>query len=228
MAEAFSSDVDLSSQTGNDDTENESDVHRPGKCSVSVELTEVTDLDIDASDSEPVNCHRKPGPGSRKKPSVLNFIRQLDCSSPDWYKHNSFKSYWEHYNQAMGWCKLHFETNRNIRQQRQTISPFLQGFSHPYYAFNVNSNISGYSHSTEHQSETSDSCKPKIKRGGRRRRRNKKQSESESSVGASVTHSEFEMEITPDMIDFFAKSDEHRRQRGRASISYIHVVLSHT
>ncbi|XP_052283218.1 gem-associated protein 8-like isoform X2 [Dreissena polymorpha] len=239
-----SSDLDLTSQTeGEDDAEHSSEADmenarlssncmisniinpqeftnqmsfmRPCNGNASVELTEVSDLDngtsIVTSESD---SQENVKPTSSNSP--LRFLERINFGASDWYKHRSFQPYWDHYEHVMGWCQKHYETCNKL-SHIQNSSSFN---SYPMYMSEMPNMFPHYKyqHGGSHTGSVTGSEKSlqrRRRRGGRKQKKRKHNFSCSDSVGTQ-THSEFEMEITQDMIDFFAKSAQHRRLRDEA------------
>lgn len=204
-----------SSTTHSSETSESSSSEQCVPQNVSVDFTEVTDLD-ENSVNFLENSRQSSRDTSRKgslKQNAFTGLPELDFSS-DWYNHKCFNRYWMHYRQCMEWCQKHYRTCEKLQNQffhQQNICyahQYSSPWQHPYYP----------SLSVSNQAEQSISQKKKTNRSRRSKRKPKhrKQKSSVSSITtSSASQDEFEMEITQDMIDFFAKSEEHRRQRGK-------------
>lgn len=193
---------------------------------VSVDFTEVSDLD----DSTNVTNTEHP-PSSTKHGNnggVFDGLPYLNFSS-DWYNHDCFKKYWEHYRFSMAWCRKHYKTwDKLVRQQKRAYSS--ENVQHQgsycmpaWFCSRQHSQPSGKNSLEKENNDSND--KTARKRKTKQKRRKLKTVSSVSSTARSQTESEFEMEITQDMIDFFAKSHEHRQQRGIVLIFFQAVCL---
>ena len=211
-----------------------------GVQNISVDLTEVSDLNESASDiDQGAKRHSsKQSVESSRKNSLVSELPKIDFSSKDWYNQECFSRYWEHYRQCMSWCQKHFEvynklTNQRHRQQHQSNSRYPPPFPPVYTA-----SSSTWQHPYNYSKSSSLSCSmngaqtlnDKGKNGAMlqpstRSRRKSKHRKRKSSTATTDTESEFEMEITQDMINFFAKSDEHRRLRGNDCLKYLYIYL---
>lgn len=215
---------------------------------VSVDLTDVTALEDNASQGEDSLCEDGNDGGkecinsSKKKQSgnsatMKGGLYDIDFSK-DWYNHDCFKSYWQHYNQVMSWCQKHNKVCDKLRKKcagrgstsaspgTTQWSPYSQYF-HPY-SFNVPS----WNHTYLYQQHNSDkntgerrnskgsNSKSKSSRRNRKAKHRRQKSLSSSEVTSCETQTEsseeFQMEISQDMIDFFAKTQAHRKERGQS------------
>ncbi|WAQ98161.1 GEMI8-like protein [Mya arenaria] len=241
------SDLDIASQSGtdigngsNDESttptgETVTEDSEDGVCNISIEFTEVSDLDPTLLDTEYTGSDYDESKPEQPKIDKFQFLQDIDFSSRNWYRNDCFRAYWEHYSQSMSWCQKHFQTYNNVfkrtRSQFAQHSPF-PSFVNPnqYPSFNCDFNFvrpSQYPSSNSGRSNrvpseigsiseasTGSKSRPRRRRGGKKKSKNKANSDINSTTpDAGTTGSEIEMEITQDMIDFFAKSDEHRRQR---------------
>lgn len=147
------------------------------------------------------------------------------CSSPKWHMNKCFDRYWKHYQQSMAWCQRHFYMMKCMSS--------CMSYTPPYHQVNINSsryvtpNVGrgqqfkmgrGYgrgrgrsrgglgrgagqqNHAVKRQGDHEKTIRPP---------------ETESEVGLESDDSEvYEMELTEEMVQFFAHSEEHRKQRG--------------
>lgn len=200
---------------------------------VSIDLTDVTALE----DNESVSGQNSSDDTQLRQASYSNKNRKtgnegktslanLDFSN-DWYNNKCFSKYWQHYSEAMSWCRKHIHVYQNLMRKTsptascvfQQCGPFPQrcqsnlvyipAWNHPYMCQQNNS------------INNSSSVKTNGSKRNHRRRRNAKHRKTKSVSSSEVTSSEtqtetseeFQMEITQDMIDFFAKTEAHRRER---------------
>lgn len=199
---------------------------------VSVDLTDVTELedpDSVSGDSSTCSGHLKDNncKNVENKTKIEKGLASLDFSS-DWYNHECFRAYWKHYNEVMGWCKKHIavyqklirksseKTSASTNQRFSSFEPYSQWypsnsactpfFNHPYQQNMFRpGNL-----------QKSSSKKSRRKRKSRQRKPDHvSSSDVTSSETQTETSEEFQMEITQDMIDFFAKAQAHRKQRGK-------------
>lgn len=149
----------------------------------------------------------------------------------DWYKHKCFKRYWDHYNYVMSWCTKHYQMYNKLKEkqrqnyQRKEIQRHQRTFYSEYpwhygdYAYHP------YFHGSPCQSDLPQSqgwSGVKVSKTARSRRSREKKIDS-SMMEEDTEHTDkqsgvsgsdaFEMEITEDMIEFFSKSQAHRKQR---------------
>lgn len=193
---------------------------------VSVDLTEVTELEENSSvvgenseyDTKSTKRRNKDSVKSSKFPN-LEF-------SKDWYKHDCFKAYWKHYNQVMSWCGKHFEVYNKLSKKstrhenkRKQVYPSVD-YRNMYQLYHPYMYMTGYPNTMSsgtryYQPNSSENT---FNRKTRKQKHHHRHSESEviSSETQTETSEEFQMEITPEMLDFFAKTQEHRRQREEA------------
>ena len=150
-----------------------------------------------------------------------------DFQSPDWYKNKCFDRYWKHYKQAMSWCQRHFSIMKSMRQQHiMDNNPYMM--HSPYYQQMCNySNQSGRGRgvargrggvrgkATSTGRGRGQKPSPAVKVG---KRKQKVSADISSSVCTEKDddsgEESLEMEITDEMVKFFAHSEKHRKQRG--------------
>lgn len=159
-----------------------------------------------------------------------------------WYLHPRFKSYWKHYNHAMSWCQKHKSVVNHLRQKHVMRRKFCSfpynypvsaysnhvGQNHLYPAFGhgqecykrnsgVNSSHNfGYNISRGRgRGVTNVKTSGYYSSNGETDATNSSKDDSTEQSGTSYSDSEeFEMEITDEMLQFFAKSQKHRKERG--------------
>lgn len=204
---------------------------------LSVDLTDVTELEDNVSAVEDnASKHAKQENVEKDKEKVG--FPDLDFTT-DWYNHDCFKAYWEHYKQVMSWCGKHFEVYGDLMKQsagRGRGAAARQGYSscgpsntfqypnsmymfpwnHPY----ANNHQNMYNNININRNGFSSTNMNNMRKKKSKRRKAKSSNSSEGTCTCSEetqteTSEEFQMEITQDMIDFFAKTQEHRRQRGK-------------
>lgn len=161
--------------------------------------------------------------------------------SEHWYLHPRFKSYWKHYNYAMSWCQKHKSVVNHLRQKHLARTKFYSfPYNYPVSAYNYhvgqNHLYSGFGHGHGFSKKSSHVYTPynfgnNIGRGrgrgvnnvktsgyyssnGETNTTNSSKDDSTEQSGTSYSDSEeFEMEITNEMLQFFAKSQKHREER---------------
>ncbi|XP_050415727.1 gem-associated protein 8 [Patella vulgata] len=145
-----------------------------------------------------------------------------DMSSPYWYNDKCFARYWRHYHQVMGWYQKHLNVYKSMQQQCYSDSSTFR----PYQSRRRNNQPKEHNHHHHHHHRT--------KRRRRSKHKSKKLCESDREAGESSSvgnqeepmsgteageavgtseKEEFEMEITDDMLQFFAHSQQHRKER---------------
>ncbi|XP_060568027.1 gem-associated protein 8-like [Ruditapes philippinarum] len=236
----------LTSPTSAESSEDLTQGHRNRKLTnVSVDLTDVTALEDNASQGEDSLCDDvndgeeggiHVGSTSDKQNSKKGTgLMDIDFSK-DWYNHKCFKSYWQHYNQVMSWCQKHTKVCDKLRNKSagrgtaptSSWGPFSQPFyqnsfhmpswNHPYnynqYNSNKNTNVKRNSVSPNSR----NACRSSHRKRKNKHRKQKSASSSEvtSCETQTETSEEFQMEISQDMIDFFAKTQAHRKERDEA------------
>lgn len=145
----------------------------------------------------------------------------------DWYKDKCFKRYWDHYHYVMSWCQKHYETYNRLKE-RQFVSQNVHRTQRNWHSYQPWHNCIPPSHpywnsfpwQQGHGQIDSKANKRSRKRGSRQKKEQKdpklkemdKEGTDEEQIGV-LGRDSFEMEITEDMIKFFSKSEEHRKQR---------------
>lgn len=200
----------------------------------SVDLTDVTELEDNASAVEDNNPSKRSKHENVEKDKDKVGFPNLDFTT-DWYNHDCFKTYWEHYRQVMSWCGKHFEVYGDLLKQsagRGRGSVAGQGYSSrgPFDRFQYPNSVYtlpwNHPYVNNHQNMhsnvniTRNGCRSTTVNNRRKKKPKRHKAKSSNSSTCSEetqteTSEEFQMEITQDMIDFFAKTQEHRRQRGR-------------
>lgn len=215
---------------------------------VSVDLTDVTELedpDFGSGDSSTCSGHFKDN-GCKNVENKTKILKKglanLDFSS-DWYNNECFSAYWKHYNEVMGWCNKHIavyqklirksseKTSASTDQRFSSFEPYPQWYlsnsdcapflNHPC---TYQQNIFGPGNLHKSSAKTSSRRKRKPRQ---RKPKHVSSSDMTSSETQTETSEEFQMEITQDMIDFFAKTQAHRKQRGKLNKSRHQKKISH-
>ncbi|XP_078327174.1 gem-associated protein 8-like isoform X2 [Crassostrea virginica] len=121
-------------------------------------------------------------------------------SSQTWHLNRCFDRYWKHYFHSMSWCHRHFYLMR-----------CMSDYTHSRGQHQLRRRGLGRSSGTARRGTCS------LKRGVRGQRgqgRVREKTKAQSDVGAESDDSEvYEMELTDEMVRFFAHSEEHRKQR---------------
>ncbi|XP_041359547.1 gem-associated protein 8-like [Gigantopelta aegis] len=158
-----------------------------------------------------------------------------------WYMHHSFNTYWKHYEQAMSWYKKHLVVSKRLQRRYGSQPPpqpvpLGQPCIPPYQPYPVCSQYPGYPDNQQQYylysnspRKASKQGKPKRKRSRARRKKNSKVASldairnddelvdsCETSSFTKVTEtaeSNMDFEITDEMLDFFAHSQKHKKER---------------
>lgn len=144
-------------------------------------------------------------------------------SSQHWHMSRCFDRYWKHYYQSMAWCQRHFYIMRSM-------SNFMNYTGHYQ---NMNSSRCTTPSVARGQQFRFSPCQGRgrgrsrgiVRRGACQQNpgagRQKGQSRASRVVdpdshggGESDDSEVYEMELTEEMVQFFAHSEEHRKQRG--------------
>lgn len=144
-------------------------------------------------------------------------------SSQHWHMSRCFDRYWKHYYQSMAWCQRHFYIMRSM-------SNFMNYTGHYQ---NMNSSRCTTPSVARGQQFRFSPCQGRgrgrsrgiVRRGACQQNpgagRQKGQSRTSRVVdpdshggGESDDSEVYEMELTEEMVQFFAHSEEHRKQRG--------------
>lgn len=209
----------------------------------SIDLTDVTELESGYEDmlgmfKQPM-CEESQD--SETNTDDKDNSEKINFDSKDWYKHRLFQRYWTHYRQSMDWCKKHTAIRSKLQAKVRTNSKSAYINTNPYQNWGYPVNYpSSYpfvfqpqfynpyqDYASQGIGQTSDPYHQVPGNFGkspsqRRKRRKNRKKRSSSFDTASSRHSEsvetensemFEMEITQDMVEFFTKSEEHRKQR---------------
>lgn len=158
-----------------------------------------------------------------------------------WYNDALFSRYWKHYKLAWGWYKYHCHVSnmraRYLMRPSSTPSTSLPQGPPESSVSGSCKNPSGDSRSLVSQTRSSSSrssskrYRRRLKRKRLKRRKRALEAAQQRMVessGATVgddceqdgvvmddDDDFFEMEITPEMMEFFAKSAKHRKDRGK-------------
>lgn len=171
---------------------------------------------------------------SKSRKLLINF--SANPSLP-WYCHSVFRKYWEHYHKTMYWCRRHNETKTRINSQRHFYGfhnddPF-NFFTRFYHCSDVrygNHNNQRFPVSTRQGHKVEDMSSTRYSRKLRKKKRklsgisscaSQSSLQGQSSLtGQSSAYGsenaegeEIEMEITEEMLNFFAKSQKHKELR---------------
>ncbi|KAK6173870.1 hypothetical protein SNE40_017250 [Patella caerulea] len=140
-------------------------------------------------------------------------------SSPYWYNDKCFARYWRHYHQVMGWYQKHLHVYKSMQQPRYSDSFTFR----PYQSHRRNNQPKEHHHhhhrTKKHRRSKHKSKKPcesDREHGESSSLGNQEEPMSGTEAGEAVGTSEkeeFEMEITDDMLQFFAHSQQHRKER---------------
>ncbi|XP_062593127.1 gem-associated protein 8-like [Saccostrea cucullata] len=156
-----------------------------------------------------------------------------EFSSQNWHMNKCFNRYWKHYYQSMAWCKRHFYVMKHM-------SSYNMNYSHPFYQMNMPNPMTppnlGRGQQFKKAPGEGRGRGHGRSRGGLRRGTGqyknaanrhkqhglsnqtkpvKQPQETESDLaGVDSDDSEvYEMEVTKEMVQFFAHSHEHRKKR---------------
>ncbi|XP_063415741.1 gem-associated protein 8-like [Mytilus trossulus] len=142
-----------------------------------------------------------------------------NLSSQDWYLHPLFQGYWRHYAHAMSWCQTHrIVTQKLLQNQQQIHQRHSQPYSNSFNPKRKSKNLKTSKHPMFKKP------KSKVEAPIPKERRKQNVSFSEESTTCDDTHlsdtgSEvYEMEITDEMVDFFAQSEKHRKERDESKL----------
>lgn len=162
-----------------------------------------------------------------------------DLNTLDWYLDPRFQRYWKHYHQVMNWYHKHLETYQMLTSrltpggatQSRSTKPNMSRFN-PYASFhhsavsqrprlplestyptwmsfnqqsqqvNTGTNPSKSSSYTSRDTASSDLESSSCLEGA------------ESKLAIAINPEQFEMEITDEMVEFFAQSRKHKKERG--------------
>lgn len=149
----------------------------------------------------------------------------------DWYKHKCFKSYWDHYNYVMSWCKKHYETYNKLKERQNSQRNMQRNQKNCYTQYPWHNGVHSYHpyfhgfpwQPGQHQGQGQTEVKVSKPLRSRRSREKNKEKIDSAVMEEEMEHTDkqsgvsgsdaFEMEITEDMIEFFSKSQAHRKQR---------------
>lgn len=130
----------------------------------------------------------------------------------DWYLHPLFQRYWKLYAQSMAWCQSHRAVAQNLLRNGHTCNSQQ---SKPYSCHNTrkkkNRNLK--------TSKQPMFKMPMAKCIESEPKKTKQEVNSSATTCDDTALSDadsevYEMEITEDMVDFFAKTEKHRKERG--------------
>ncbi|KAL4230510.1 Gemini of Cajal bodies-associated protein 8 [Mactra antiquata] len=211
---------------------------RKSLVNVSVDLTEVTDIEENYSsvdDSTSSSNDKLPGPSTSKR---TNQPKSYTMDT-NWFNQKCFQSYWNHYNQVMSWCSKHVQVYNNLTSKasrthsteiskpprksvncnvRYTDTSLNNSFgaylmNHPYY---MNFPYGPRTTNTKPVHSQTQSKRSRRKRKARQRRMKSDHSGTATSETDAGSSEVIEMEVTQEMIDFYAKTMEHRMERDKA------------
>lgn len=165
-----------------------------------------------------------------------NKLKLPKFDGPDWYMNSCFQRYWQHYYHCMDWCQKHKNVARNL-----AISPggpvgfastaSTRGTSYKWPNMGYPSRENPYNVGARHRG------RKRMKGRGRGHIPQTTERTGDIVMDKSVNHDEeqqvsdndsevFEMEITEDMVEFFARSEQHKKERGRyIFFLYIHISV---
>lgn len=161
----------------------------------------------DRNNNNERNQDDTPGAAESQKQTFLP-----DFSSPKWYQAPCFSRYWSHYRFVMEWYQLHVQAVKTLQAQ------MFGGWGYPQ------------KWGPAYDPGQGNERKSKKSRRARRARRRKRQKRSESSSVSAREHDsssrhktvnnesdeDLEMEVTNDMLEFFATSYKHKLERDKA------------
>ncbi|XP_064608669.1 gem-associated protein 8-like [Liolophura sinensis] len=165
-----------------------------------------------------------------------------DLNTVDWYLDPRFQRYWKHYHQVMNWYHKHLETYQMLTSrlspgsatQSHSIKPNVSRFN-PYASFHrsaisqrprlplettyptwtsINTQSQQVNTGTPHHTKSSSYTSRDTASSGL-------ESSSclegaESKLATAINPEQFEMEITDEMVEFFAQSRKHKKERDDA------------
>lgn len=158
----------------------------------------------------------------------------------NWYEHSCFSHYWRHYQFVSMWCQKHMEVYRTVSQHHSRVTAQQQAAKEQKRRF-------GQGEANLFKKPTSSRT---IRNRKARRRRKaakkrirmavqnaelagmnssmssedvhvKEEADEEGETNESATEEDEHMEITEEMLDFFAHTHRHRKERGTV---YLHEV----
>ncbi|XP_060065863.1 gem-associated protein 8-like [Ylistrum balloti] len=187
------------------------------------------DFDLSISSLDKENIKDETLTSTKVKKSIPN------CDKPDWYLQPCFNNYWKHYYHCMAWFNRHNSVTKRMAQPQQSMGGYPLGghfsmASMPWAGTGLSYKWpnSGFPpRENPYHMGGRQRGKNRPRRNGRGRRgayhqgnsngqisTGDKDSTSQETQHGSDSESEvFEMEITDDMVEFFAKSEQHKKER---------------
>ncbi|XP_069129706.1 gem-associated protein 8-like [Argopecten irradians] len=192
-------------------------------------------LDLSKSDSQDLDFSLSSIDKEINKDETLTNSKTLHClpkfDQTDWYLQPCFMNYWKHYYHCQAWFNKHNSVTRNWSQPNIIGAYHTDGHlpwtgAAPTYKWPNSGNPS-----RENPYHIGARHRGKNRRRGNRRRNGRGQgrgshpghvsnghasTENRGSTNEQASDSEsevFEMEITDDMVEFFAKSEQHKKER---------------
>lgn len=136
-----------------------------------------------------------------------------NLNTQDWYLHPLFQRYWKHYAHSMSWCQNHQIITEKLKQRGHVYQRHSEPYSRSFLSNCKSQNLKTSKHPMFKTTQGQNHSKKFTTTG------QQKATVSEDSTTCDETHlsdadSEvYEMEITEEMVDFFAKSEKHRKER---------------
>ncbi|OWF52878.1 gem-associated protein 8-like [Mizuhopecten yessoensis] len=204
--------------------------------SLSLDLSKSDSQDLDLSISSSDKENIKDETLTNTKPQSC--LPKLD--KPDWYLNPCFQNYWQHYYHCMAWFHRHNSVTKNLTQPQSTggfppggppamarlpwagvassykwpnsgcpprENPYHMGARHRGKNRRKGNGRGRGHRGAQHHSHVRNTC------NGQVLTEEKSLTSQENQQGSDSDSEVFEMEITDDMVEFFTKSEQHKKER---------------